>query len=79
VLWNLLTGERPHERRSDPAHRRGTTALAFVHLTEPPPRPSSRIERIPKALDDLVVQLMDHVPDNRPPNAAAVAWALCSC
>ncbi len=76
VLWNLLTGESPYQEPSESGHRRGGAALAFAHLTQPVPRPSERIHSVPKALDDLVVQLMDHAPDARPRDAAAVASVL---
>ena len=76
VLWNLLTGEIPYQEPSETADRRGGAALAFAHLTQPPPRPSDRVKPIPKALDELVIQLMDHCPENRPRDASAVAKAL---
>jgi serine/threonine protein kinase len=79
VLWNLLTGENPYQEPNRSNERRGGAALAFIHLTQPPPRPSERIQHIPKALDDLVVQLMDHAPAKRPRDAAAVARVLVSC
>ncbi len=76
VLWNLLTGESPYQEPGESGLRRGGAALAFAHLTQPVPRPSERIQPIPEALDDLVVQLMDHAPDGRPRDAAAVASVL---
>jgi serine/threonine-protein kinase len=76
VFWNLLTGGNPYEEPSNTAERRGSAALSFVHLTLPPPRPSERIQNLPSALDDLVVQLMDHSPQKRPRDAAAVAKIL---
>jgi serine/threonine-protein kinase len=76
VLWNLLTGESPFQERSQTSDRCGGAALAFAHLTQPPPRPSDRIKQIPKALDELVIQLMDHSPEKRPRDASAVAMAL---
>jgi serine/threonine-protein kinase len=79
VLWNLLTALSPFQEPSERADRRGSAALAFAHLTQPPPRPSARIKDVPKALDDLIVQLMDHTPQKRPRSAAAVARALAEC
>jgi eukaryotic-like serine/threonine-protein kinase len=76
VLWNLLTGESPYQERSETADRRSGAALAFAHLTQAPPRPSDRIKQIPKSLDELVIQLMDHCPEKRPRDASAVARAL---
>ncbi len=79
VLWNLLTGERPYQEHSALVERRGGAALAFLHLTQPPPRPSTRVKHIPTALDDMVVQLMDRAPENRPSDAAAVSRVLLHC
>jgi serine/threonine-protein kinase len=76
VLWNLLTGEIPYQEPRETADRRGDAALAFAHMTQPPPRPSDRVKNVPKALDELVVQLMDHSPEKRPRDASAVAKAL---
>jgi serine/threonine-protein kinase len=76
VFWNLLTGGNPYQEPSHAVERRGGAALAFIHLTQPPPRPSERVQNLPKALDDLVVQLMDHSPQKRPRDAAAVAKVL---
>jgi eukaryotic-like serine/threonine-protein kinase len=76
VLWNLLTGVSPYQEPSETADRRGGAALAFAHLTQPAPRPSNRIKDIPSALDELVVRLMDHSPENRPRDASTVARAL---
>jgi serine/threonine protein kinase len=79
VLWNLLTSESPYQDSNEVDWRRGGAALALMHLTQPPPRPSTRVERIPKALDDLIVQLMDRSPKKRPHDAATVARVLVSC
>ena len=79
VLWNLLTGENPYQEPNRSTDRRGGAALAFAHLTQPPPRPSDRMKQIPKALDELVIQLMDHAPEKRPRDAAAVARVLVGC
>ena len=76
VLWNLLTGLEPYQESHESGARRGGAALAFVQLTQPPPRPSEKIRGIPQELDDLVVQLMDHVPQKRPSDATAVAKVL---
>jgi serine/threonine-protein kinase len=76
VLWTLLTGFTPYQEVSKSAGRRAGAALAFVQLTQPPPRPSEEVEAIPADIDDLVVQLMDHVPQKRPRDAASVAKVL---
>jgi eukaryotic-like serine/threonine-protein kinase len=76
VLWKLLTGEEPYQGPGDGSTRRVGAALAFVQLTQPPPRPSEIIQSIPTGLDDLVVQLMDQSPANRPDDAATVSGML---
>jgi len=69
VLYQLLTGKMPFE---------GNTPIVLMHchLNEPPPRPSARVAEIPKALDELIVNLMAKAPADRPWDAAAVEMAL---
>ena len=69
VLYHLLTGEPPFG---------GPTALVMMHnhINEPPKRPSAKIQEIPKALDDLVVNLMAKSPADRPWDGEAVAQIL---
>lgn len=69
VLYQMLTGRAPFS---------GTTPLQLMrcHLQEAPPRPSEKIFEIPKALDDLVVQLMSKAPGDRPWDAEAVEMIL---
>ena len=69
VFYHLLTGGPPFN---------GQTALAMMsaHLNEPPKRPSDKVEQIPKALDDLVINLMAKQPQERPWDAQAVAQIL---
>ncbi len=65
VLYQMLTGKPPFE---------GNTAVVLMHchMNEAPPRPSEKIQEIPRALDDLVVGLMAKQPTDRPWDAAAV-------
>jgi serine/threonine-protein kinase len=69
VLYQMLTGKPPFE---------GSTPVVLMHchLNEPPPRPSAKVEEIPKALDELVVTLMAKAPADRPWDAAAVGATL---
>ncbi len=69
VLYQLLTGKMPFE---------GNTPIVLMHchLNEPPPRPSARVAEIPKALDELIVNLMAKIPADRPWDAAAAGMAL---
>ncbi|WZO98933.1 serine/threonine-protein kinase [Isosphaeraceae bacterium EP7] len=69
LLYQLLVGETPFQ---------GTTALVLMnaHMTADAPRPSARVQEIPKALDDLVMNLMAKKPVDRPWDAAAVGEIL---
>ena len=65
LLYQLLTGRAPFEGTSP-------VVLMHCHLNEPPPRPSAKVQEIPRVLDDLVVSLMAKTPAERPWDAAAV-------
>ncbi len=69
VLYQMLVGKPPFE---------GNTAVVLMHchLNEPAPRPSAKIQEIPRALDDLVLALMAKSPTDRPWDAAAVWMVL---
>ncbi|MCW2896178.1 MAG: pknA3 [Actinomycetia bacterium] len=69
TLYELLTGQLPFQGPSLPA-------LIHRHLTEVPVPPHDRRPQVPAALSDLVVALLAKAPEDRPPNAAAVAAAL---
>ena len=69
VLYQLLVGKPPFE---------GSTPVVLMHshLNEQPPRPSARVQEIPKVLDELIVNLMAKSPTDRPWDAAAVGMKL---
>jgi serine/threonine-protein kinase len=69
VFYQMLTGKPPFDKKSQPA-------LMNAHLMEPPPRPSGKVSRIPRALDDLVFTLMAKNVAERPFDAAAVEYTL---
>lgn len=69
VLYQLLVGKPPFEGGTP-------VVLMHSHLNEPAPRPSARIQEIPKVLDELVVTLMAKSPGDRPWDAAAVGVKL---
>ena len=69
VLYQMLTGQTPFDGSSP-------VVLMHCHLNEPVPRPSAKLAEIPRALDDLVVQLMAKAPSERPWDAVAVGDVL---
>ncbi|RUL88554.1 serine/threonine-protein kinase [Tautonia sociabilis] len=69
LLYQMLTGRPPFEGKS-------AVVLMHAHMAEPAPRPSSKTPDVPRALDDLVVQLMSKEPPDRPWDAAQVAHLL---
>jgi eukaryotic-like serine/threonine-protein kinase len=69
VLYQMLCGRLPFEGNS-------AVVLMHAHINGEVPRPSSKVHEIPRALDDLVVQLMAKDPSDRPWDAAAVGEVL---
>jgi eukaryotic-like serine/threonine-protein kinase len=57
VLFEMLTGRLPFEGK--------TTMLLVKHLNDPPPVPSSLLPSIPKAVDELVLCLLQKNPSDR--------------
>lgn len=69
LLYQMLVGQPPFTGAS-------AVVLMHCHINEPAPRPSAKVEEIPKALDDIVVSLMAKAPPDRPWDAEAVAVVL---
>jgi len=69
VLFELLTGRRPFVAETP-------YALLRLHVTEPPPAPSSVQPGIPAALESLVLRLLEKQPDRRPASAEELVIAL---
>ena len=69
VLYQMLTGKPPFSGTSP-------VVLMHAHINQEVPRPSAKVEVIPKALDDLVVSLMAKNPADRPWDATLVAQNL---
>src|SRR3954467_2026606 len=65
VLFEVLTGRPPYE---------GDTALsvAYQHLHERVPAPSSLNPEVPEELDELVLAATEPDPDDRPPDAGTL-------
>jgi eukaryotic-like serine/threonine-protein kinase len=69
VLYQMLVGRTPFEGATP-------VVLMHCHLNEAVPRPSAKVQEIPRALDDLVVTLMAKSPSDRPWDAVAVGLVL---
>ncbi|ALV38901.1 Stk1 family PASTA domain-containing Ser/Thr kinase [Streptomyces sp. CdTB01] len=65
VLYEMLTGDRPHEGDS-PA------TVLYKHLHEDVPSPSAVVPGLPYALDELVASATARTPDLRPYDAVAL-------
>jgi len=68
AMWfELLTGRIPFEADS-------SIKIIVRHLQDPPPRPSEHgaDPEMPRAVDDLVLRLLQKQPDARPPSAQAL-------
>jgi DNA-binding beta-propeller fold protein YncE/predicted Ser/Thr protein kinase len=73
VLYYALTGRVPFDRESDEAR-------LWAHLSEDPPKPSEREQRLSPELDEVIARALAKQPDDRFPSAgdlgrAAVAAA----
>ena len=69
LMYQMLTGKTPFDGAS-------AVVLMHCHLNEAPPRPGDKVAVLPKALNELVVNLMAKAPADRPWDAAAVGHAL---
>ena len=69
MLFETLTGRLPFEGDSE-------VAVAFKHVQEPPPPPSSLVSGIPPALDAVVLTALAKAPGQRFQTAAAFDAAL---
>jgi len=69
VLYRLCTGELPFKGNS-------AAAVLFAVAEETPAAPSDLRNDVPRALSDLVIQLLAKRPAQRPESAEAVAHAL---
>jgi serine/threonine protein kinase len=66
VLWELLTGARLFRGEND-------LETSLKVLTNVIPTPSSQLPSLPRAVDALVMRMLDRDPDKRYPRLAAVA------
>lgn len=62
VLFELLTGKTPY-------HGKSAMNVAYQHVHNRVPAPSSRVKGIPSEIDELVVNATDSDPSGRPADA----------
>lgn len=74
MLYRVLTGNRPFP--SDPAALENEVAVLLAIKTEVPPHPSEVDPRVPRALGDVAMALLEKDPTNRPQSARALAELL---
>ncbi len=69
VMFELLTGETPFTGET-------SVAIAYKHLNERVPRPSTRVPTVPDALDAVVEQATEKDPKDRPASARSMRQEL---
>ncbi len=69
VLWELLTGTPPYGGQTP-------LSVAYQHVHQDVPPPSSAVEGVPAALDELVVRATRRDPEARPLDGSAFHAAL---
>jgi len=65
ILVHAITGREPYPE-PDPM------LIEYAHVSQPPPRPSARDPRLPKAFDELIARAMAKNPAERPASAGAL-------
>jgi Protein kinase domain len=65
ILVHAVTGREPFPEQ-DPM------LIEYAHVSQPPPRPSQRDPRLPKAFDELIARAMAKDPAHRPASAGAL-------
>ena len=76
-LYALGRGPLPDAHRRAAVRRQSSAVvLMHAHINSPPPSASAKVEEIPKALDDLIVNLMAKTPERPPLGREAVGQTL---
>ncbi len=65
IIVHAITGREPFPEQ-DPM------LIEYAHVSQPPPRPSQRDPRLPKAFDELIARAMAKDPAHRPASAGAL-------
>ncbi|MCM2334593.1 MAG: serine/threonine protein kinase, partial [Anaeromyxobacteraceae bacterium] len=74
MLYRVLTGSRPFPR--DPAALDSEASTLLAIKTEIPPHPNDLNARIPRALGDVAMALLEKEPEKRPQSARELAQLL---
>ena len=69
ILYELITGVRPFEGSS-------SRELAQEQLCRSPLAPSLLVSELPRAIEELVIEMLAKQPEGRPPSAGAAAARL---
>ncbi len=69
LFWELLTGTPPYAGQTP-------LSVAYQHVNEDVPPPSTAVADLPPALDELIVQATRRDPDARPADGGAFLTAL---
>jgi len=69
MLFRMATGQLPFDGEQ-------SMQVVLKHLREPPPRPRSINPQLPVALENIILGLLEKLPDDRPSDADAVIAAL---
>ncbi len=69
LMYRMVTGRRPFNGKDG-------RELAFQHVNMEPPDPEELLPNLPRALSDLMLQLIAKEPNDRPSSAAEVAARL---
>ncbi len=68
LLFYMLTGSVPFAREGDEAR-------LWAHLSEPPPKPTERVDGLAPAFDDVIERALAKNPDERYPSAGDLGRA----
>lgn len=69
ILFEMVTGRLPFEANDIPG-------FLIRHMQEPPPLPSQWVPEVPRRMEELILQLLEKKPEDRPVDAHAVVKVL---
>lgn len=69
VLYEMLTGRVPFDDNS-------AMSIALAHISDKPPMPTQLNPNIPQSVEDVILKLLEKVPEKRYPNGEVFIAAL---